>query len=687
LQFRAVNAFLATVRAVYSLATIVLFGELAFRWWVERAALRRLPEVAAQAWFASRPRSAILAAALVAALLSSVLWFLAQVQVMSGVPFEALSRDTLHGALFETEFGRVSLVRFGLALAFAVALPLLWKEKRSNAMTTAAGVIALGLLSSIAWTGHANGEQGQNRIVHLSSDVMHLLAAGAWLGALPALAFTLFNARRDTNGRALELAALATRRFSIMGTAAVSTLTLTGIANAWYTVGSLPALPGTDYGRLLCLKVLLFGAMLALAAVNRFRYTPQILQSASYVREASCYDVLTRLGVNAMGEIALGIAVVCIVGAMGIATPAAHVQTVWPFRYTFNLEAARENSLSTAVCLAVIAASIIFGSIVLRHRRLAAACAAGIAMVALSILLSLLAVPANPGTYFRSPIRYSAESIASGAQLYAEQCSICHGPQGHGPQSHESQGHGSQHHGEGPGAAALAEHPAGPTEQVLHHREGDVFWWIKHGIPGTPMPAFDGRMREFDIWDVINWLRAQGEAEEAMHMGTAVQSWAIEAPGFTFQIDHGPQESLADQRGHSNVLLVLFDPTESRARMRALSKSQTELQRAGLRVIATPTRAEGASAEGLQEIGAPIVASFDRRIISAYGIVAPMNSAQDDQSGPKHAEFLIDRQGYIRARWTPNDGPAWLQVPYLLSQLPAMDREKPQPSVSHDHVH
>jgi len=681
-QFRAVNTFLAIVRAVYSLATIVLFGELAFRWWVERAALRRLPEVAAQAWFASRPRFAILATALAAALLSSVLWFLAQAQVMSGMPFEALSRDTLHGALFDTEFGRVSLVRFGLALAFAIALAFLRKEKRNNAMTTLAGVIALGLLSSIAWTGHANGDQGQNRIFHLSSDVMHLLAAGAWLGALPALAFTLFNARRDANGRALELAALATRRFSILGTAAVSTLTLTGIVNAWYTVGSLPALPGTDYGRLLCLKVLLFGAMLALAAMNRFRYTPQILQSASYAREASSYGVFTRLGVNAMGEIALGIAVVCIVGAMGIATPAAHMQTVWPFRYTFNPEAVRENSVSTAVCLAVVAASIILGSIVLRHRRLAAACAAGIAMVALSILLALLAVPANPSTYFRSPIHFSAESIASGAHLYADQCSICHGPQ-----DHESRGHGSQHHGDGPGAAALAEHPSNLTEQVLHHREGDVFWWIKHGIPGTPMPAFDGRMRESDIWDVINWFRAQGEAEEAMHMGTAVQSGAIEAPDFTFQIDHGPQESLADQRRHSNVLLVLFDPSESRARMRALSKYQGELQQAGLRVIAIPTRAEGAAAAGLQEIGAPIIASFDRRIISAYGIVAPMNSAQDDQSGPKHAEFLIDRQGYIRARWTPNDGTAWLQVPYLLSQLLAMDREKPQPSVSHDHVH
>ncbi len=616
----------------------------------------------------------MLAAALAAAFLSSVLWFLAQAQVMSGMPLEALSQDTLRGALVDTGFGRVSFVRFGLAIALAIALALLRQAKRSSAMTIAAGVIALGLLSSIAWTGHANGDQGQSRMIHLSSDVMHLLAAGAWLGALPALAFILFNARRDTSGRALEFAALATRRFSILGIAAVSTLALTGIVNAWYTVGSLPALLGTNYGRLLSLKLLLFGAMLALAAINRFRYTPQLLQPASRAREGSRGGALARLGVNALGEFALGIAVVCIVGALGAATPATHGQTLWPFQYTFSLEAVRENSLSTTVCLAVFAASIILAASVLRHRRLAVACAAGVAIVALCVQLSLLAVPANPTTYYRSPVHYSAESIAFGAQLYAEQCSVCHGPRGHG---------------DGPAAAELAEHPANLTEHVLHHRQGDVLWWIKHGIPDTPMPAFDGRMSERQIWDVLNWLRAQAETEDAKDMGSTVQSGAIEAPNFTFQIDHDRQESLADQRGNSGVLLVLFDPAESPDWVRALSKSQRELRQAGLRVIAIPTRAEGASAARLQDIEAPIIANFDRRITSAYAILAPANSNQDNRSAPKHAGFLIDRQGYIRARWTPKNGGTWLQVPYLLSQLLAMDREEPRPQLGHDddHVH
>lgn len=668
------NAFLAIVRAAYFVAAIVLFGELFFRCWVERAALRRLPGVPADAWRGLRPRSAILAAALAAAFLSSVLWFFAEAQVMSGAPLEDLSQDTLQAALFDTAFGHVSLVRFGLALALAIALALLRRPKRNDAIAIAAGVIALGLLSTIAWTGHANGDQGQSRIIHLASDVVHLLAAGAWLGALPALAFILFNARHDPSGRALELAALATRRFSTLAIAAVSALALTGVVNSWYTLGSLPALLGTDYGRLLSLKLLLFGAMLALAAMNRFRYTPQLVQAASCGREGSRCGALVRLGGNATAEIALGIAVLCIVGALGVATPAAHRQTVWPFQFTFSLEAARDSSLSIAVCLAVFLASIILASRALRHRRVAIACAAGVALVALYIPLSLLAVPANPSTYFRSPVRYSAESIAVGAQLYAGQCSACHGPRGHG---------------DGPAAAALPERPPNLAEHVLHHREGDLLWWIEHGIPDTPMPAFDAQMRERQIWEVINLLRAQAEAEAERLMGSAVQSWAIEAPDFSFQIDRYRQESLAEQRGHAGVLLVLFDPSESLARVRALSKSQIELQQAGLRVIAIPTRAEAGSAAGLRDIDAPIVASFDRRIISAYALFAPVKADRNDRSKPNHAEFLIDRQGYIRARWAPDGGAEWLQTPYLLSQTLAMDREKPRPSYSHDddHVH
>ena len=668
------NTFLATLRSAYFLAAIVLFGELVFRCCVERVAWHRLPAWPAAAWLALRPRFALLATALAAAWVCGTLWFLAEVQIMSGMPLEAISLRTFLSALFDTEFGRVALVRLGLMLALAIALARLREQRRTAAMTLAAGACALGILASIAWTGHANNGQGLDRLIYMGSDVMHLLAAGAWLGALPALTLILFRARRDGSACALAFAALAAKRFSSLGIAAVSTLVLSGIANSWHTLGSVPALLGTNYGRLLSLKLLLFCAMLALAAMNRLRHTPRLHPCVNSARETSRYKALTRLGVNATAELALGIAIVCIVGALGTGTPAAHGQTVWPFRYTFSLTAAQEHGLSTVACLAAILASMIAAVRLRRRHRPAAASAAAVVMAALSFQLSFIAVPATPSTYFRSPVRYSAQSVAAGGRLYAAQCLICHGPRAHG---------------DGPAAAALAERPANLPEHVLHHRHGDVWWWIKHGIPGTPMPAFAGSVPDDKIWDIINWLRAQAEAEQAEHLQSAVQSLAIQAPDFTFQIDHERQESLADQRGRADVLLVLFDPATSLDRLRALSKSQRELTQAGLRVIAVPACAAGATAANIEGVTAPILANFDRQIAVAYAILAPVNLERDDASHCSHAEFLIDQQGYIRARWAPQEDAAWLQMPYLTRQTSEMDRIQPRPSFgeSDDHVH
>jgi len=668
-----VNTTLAVLRTIYFAAAIVLFGELAFRTWVEHAALRRLSERPADAWRALWPRSVIRAAALATALIAAVLWFLAQAEVMSGMPLAALSRDALRSALFDTGFGRVSLIRVALAVALAVVLVLARKDRRCDLMMKAGSWFAAGLLGSIAWTGHANVEQGFDHLIHVCSDLAHLIAAGAWLGALPALALIFFMVRRDPSRGAAEFAALATRRFSVVGIASVSTLAFTGLANAWYTVGTVPALIGTEYGRLLALKLLLFGAMLAFAAVNRFRYTPELVRSANSGAAASPSGTLSGLGANTVGEIALGIAVLGIVGALGVTAPGTHTQTVWPLRYTFAWEAARDHSVSIALCLAIAAASIAIAAGKRRHR-LALAGGTGVAAVALSIAVSLLAVPAYPTTYFRSPIPYSAASIALGGEVYAAHCSSCHGARGHG---------------DGPAAATLAEHPANLPEHVLHHRQGDVLWWIEHGIPGTPMPAFEGQIEPSRIWNVMHWLRVQAELESAKRMGNAVQAWAIEAPNFTFQIDHRRQESLSDQRGQYSVLLVLFDPAESLARLRALSEVQRALGESGLRVIAIPSSDEARAATGSHGIDASILASFSRPVVSAYAIFAPENSPQGNRAEPRHAEFLIDRQGYIRARWTPNHGSAWTHESYLLSQLLAMEHVKARPSVhpDHDHVH
>ena len=72
------------------------------------------------------------------------------------------------------------------------------------------------------------------------------------------------------------MARAATRRFSFLGIVSVATILATGTVNTWMLAGDVPALVGTDYRRLLLLKIRLFIAMVAIAAFNRVRLTPRL---------------------------------------------------------------------------------------------------------------------------------------------------------------------------------------------------------------------------------------------------------------------------------------------------------------------------------------------------------------------------------------------------------------------------
>jgi len=533
------------------------------------------------------------------ALVSGFLWLVIEAVGMSGLPpARALNRATLGIVLAETSFGRVWMLRFALAVALGA---ILLASRRRAALDWAGAALAAGLLASLAWAGHAAAERGGDRLVHLSADAVHLLAAGAWLGALLPLAHALARAP------ALELAERATRRFSVTGIACVGALVLTGTVNAWYTVGSVPALFGTDYGRLLLAKLALFAAMIALAAANRLRWTPRLRAAGE-----SAPLALRRLGRNAIAETSLGLAVLGIVAVLGVTVPSLHTQTVWPFPYTIS---------------------------------------------------AWRLVPAHPSTYFRSPVRYTAASISRGAPLYAEYCSACHGSRGYG---------------DGPAAASLAVRTPNLTQHMFHHREGDMFWWLQHGIPGTPMPGFADRLSDDRLWDLLNLLRARADAERAKEMDSGVGEWRpIVAPDFDFQIGERPQESLQAYRGRY-VLLVFCTPAAG-GRLRALQAAEVRLRSARVHVIAVPLDEAPAPADA-RASGASLLADPEPQVAAAYALFR-------GGAGGDDLEFLIDREGYLRARWTPGEEPDWSRIPELLGQIETLDSEGPHGSAPAEHVH
>ena len=107
----------------------------------------------------------------------------------------------------------------------------------------------------------------------------------------------------------------ALRNFSHMGYVAVALIALTGAINTLLLVGSLDAMLGTSYGRLLAFKILLFLAMVAVALINRFRLAPRISREVSALR---------ALGCTVAFEQGLGLAVLAIVSVLGTWPPALY---------------------------------------------------------------------------------------------------------------------------------------------------------------------------------------------------------------------------------------------------------------------------------------------------------------------------------------------------------------------------
>ena len=39
------------------------------------------------------------------------------------------------------------------------------------------------------------------------------------------------------------------------------------------------------------------------------------------------------------------------------------------------------------------------------------------------------------------------------------------------------------------------------------HTDGQLFYWVSYGVPGTGMPAWRDELTEQQRWDVINYIR------------------------------------------------------------------------------------------------------------------------------------------------------------------------------------
>ena len=658
------NALLVAFRIIHYASAMLLFGELVFALAVAKPAFR-LAHVRDEAF--DRRFFAVARWSLLISVVSGTLWFAVTAAIMSGRPIaEVITQGTLGVVLGDTVFGRAFAVRLGLAAGLAVLLVLMRRsteEARRSRLAIIAAAAAAAFVGSLAWVGHAFAGDASDEFLRTGVDIAHLLAAGAWLGALPALAFMLGR----TSSR--DAAPNAARRFSTLGVASVGVLIASGVVNAFHQVGDFPVLLGTDYGRLLVAKLALFAVMLGLATVNRSLSTRRLA--------ADDRDALPVIRRNTILEIVLGLGVISIVGVLGVTVPAVHQPPIWPFDLTFTLDAIRDSAWRQLVVVAAGAVALISAVALLagalgRTPRLRPATLACL-VVSGGVTAFLLGAPAHPTTYVASPVRYTADAIASGSVLYSAKCSVCHDPVGRADET------------------ALLSPPQVSIDlddRVTNRREGDLFWSIAHGVAGTSMPGFAQQLNDREIWSLIQYLDARTAARNALAMADRVRPLRpVPAPDFTFEAAGGTQQSLRQPRGHRVALLVFYTIPSSLPRLRELAKLAPVYAAAGARIIALPM--EGSSAVTMQDTGGfgeSMHALASPAVATTYLMFA--RQARDPKGGaPAHVEYLVDRYGFLRVRWigVPEGTPG--RPTETLAQIEALAREPPGPPIQWGHRH
>lgn len=189
-----------------------------------------------------------------------------------GLSASELVLDDFRWYLLDTAAGRATLVRL-VALLLVVWTLAGHRLVRSALPVRRVSLFAGIALATLAWNGHAAAGDGAAGSARLVAGVVHLLAAGAWLGAIAAL-LGLLVTRHAAAGREAKSLLHA---FALPGSLIVGLLAASGAFHYADLLGwSGTMLFEGSYGRLMALKLALFGAMLVLAALHRWWLVPRL---------------------------------------------------------------------------------------------------------------------------------------------------------------------------------------------------------------------------------------------------------------------------------------------------------------------------------------------------------------------------------------------------------------------------
>lgn len=652
----------ALVRFLHLAASVLLVGRFAFDYLVLRGD-RSLAFVSQQEKIQAR--------------LTKLYWVLALATHLAALIFQArlvnaTDAQEILAFVAGTRYGNVWFGR----LALLCLLVLLCRLASGKA--AAAFLLSAAHLSTLSLSGHAAAAEGSALALQTGADALHLLATGLWLGGLVPLALLLSRTRAADDDKAFAVLQTCVQRFSNRALLCVILIVITGSINAWNLVGGFPQLFGTEYGRLLSVKLILLVPLLAIAAWNLRRLKPSL--SAPITSNGQFKESILRLRRNVLIETLFGITILLMVGHLSVTPPARHVQPDWPFPFRWDwsvldkaprLRAEFDRSL---VWAAVGGAALLCATLRRQRRRTAALIGVCALAYAGYTINNSVVTDAYLTTYKRPAVSYNAISVASGSMLYRESgCVSCHGVNGYG---------------DGPNAHELNPKPADLTAPHANaHTAGDLYWWLSHGVkPTSAMPGYRDSLSEEERWDLINYLRALSTGEKARSLAPLIEDkpWLV-APDFAYTTSSGASRTLRDHRGGKVVLLVVLNLQNTEQRLRELAGAASTLSSAGVEVIVLPKSIDRQFVAG--KLPGMIVEEGVREISETYTLFARSFNTESIPTALPHVEYLIDKQGYIRARWLSAEGEGWRKTELLMRQITALQMEKPSAPAPDEHVH
>jgi putative copper resistance protein D len=289
------HATLAASRLVYDAAMMFIFGSntfvcLAAPGALESALMRRL-------------ETPMLAAASFAAIAMAI-WLPLQAAMIGGGWRHVFDTSIMFVLLDHTSVGHVWDARALLAMLLIMA---------AAAIRPPAPFLLLlsgGALATLALAGHAAMDEGSRAVGHTINHAVHVLAAAAWVGSLVPVLICLA-ALRDPAQH--DKAAVALRRFSIMGHIAVALMVGTGAVDLVLVLGGLPVHWASPYQVLLAIKIALVAVMIVLALINGYVLMPGI--------ESGKDTAIRLMRRQTVAELALAAGVIGLVAVFGMLDP------------------------------------------------------------------------------------------------------------------------------------------------------------------------------------------------------------------------------------------------------------------------------------------------------------------------------------------------------------------------------